>query len=122
MNWYTGDYDRVKGEKLSEGLRVEEAAAAAATTIIPVQEMPRPDNLVDAAVAKGLASACPDMQVGALLADGVDPKNEHQEAWVVCTNHKSSTEYHELVSKAHREENEAGRNVFRRPSDSFRSW
>ena len=84
--------------------------------------MPRPDNRVDAGVAKGLASACPDEQVGTMLADGVDPKNEHQEAWVVCTNHKSSTMHHELVSKAHREENEAGRNLLRRPSDSFRSW
>ena len=122
MNWYTGDHDRVKAAKLAEGLDSEAAAAVAAATIIPVQEMPRPDNRVDAAVAKGLASACPDEQVGAMLADGVDPKNEHQEAWVVCTNHKSSTMHHELVSKAHREENDAGRSLFRRPSDSFRSW
>jgi hypothetical protein len=99
-----------------------QASLEAAAKIIPVQEMPRPDNLVNADVAKGLASVCPDEQVGALLADGVDPKNEHQEAWVVCTNHKSSTLYHELVRKAHREENEAGRNMFRRPSESFRAW
>ena len=122
MNWHTGDHNRAKSAKLGEGLGLEAAAAAAATTTIPVQEMPRPGNLVDAAVAKGLASACPDEQVGELLADGVNPMNEHQEAWVVYTNHKSSTMHHGLVSKAHREENEAGRNLFRRPSDSLRSW
>jgi hypothetical protein len=104
--WYTGDYNKTKKVK----------------TIVPVQEMPRPPNLVNAAVAKGLASVCPDQRVGDLLADGVDPMNTHQEAVVVCTNHKSSTEHHTLVSKAHREENEAGRNMFRRPSKTFRAW
>ena len=90
--------------------------------IVPVQEMPRPPNSVRAEVVAPLSAVCPDAQVGSLLIDGVHPRNKRQEATVVCPNHKSSTEYHELVGKAHREENEAGRSTFHRPSSAFKLW
>ena len=90
--------------------------------IYPVQEMERPASLLIADVIEPLAAMYPDARVGALLTKGVNPKNVHQEATVVCPNHKSSTEHHVLVGKAHREENEAGRNKFLRPSKSFRLW
>jgi hypothetical protein len=68
--------------------------------------------------------ACPDQAVGSLLAVGVHPRNAHQDATVVCPNHASSTKFHELVGKAHQEENEAGSNVFLRPASSgaFQAW
>jgi len=89
-----------------------------------VQEMPLGvgANAVNSALANALASACPDRAAGSLLADGVHPQNAHQDTTVVCNNHKSSTTHHELVSKAHREENAAGRNVFLRPTGAFRAW
>ena len=54
----------------------------------------------------------------------VNPRNAHQDATVVCPNHASSTVFHELVGKAHKEENEAGRNVFLRPpsAGAFTAW
>ena len=89
-----------------------------------MQEMPLGvgANAVNSALANALASACPDRAAGSLLADGVHPQNAHQDTTVVCNNHKSSTTHHELVSKAHREENAAGRNVFLRPTGAFRAW
>ena len=74
--------------------------------------------------AEALAQACPDQAAGSLLAHGVHPKNAHQDATVVCPNHTSSTKFHELVGKAHREENEEGRSVFLRPSSkgAFQAW
>ena len=92
---------------------------------MPVQEMPAgPSNGVDGPVAEALALACPDQAVGSLLAQGVHPRNAHQDATVVCPNHASSTAFHELVGKAHKEENEAGRNVFLRPpsAGAFTAW
>ena len=54
----------------------------------------------------------------------MNPRNAHQDATVVCPNHASSTAFHELVGKAHKEENEAGRNVFLRPpsAGAFTTW
>ena len=92
---------------------------------MPVQEMPKgPSNGVDRPVAEALALACPDQAVGSLLAVGVHPRNAHQDATVVCPNHTSFTKFHELVGKAHQEENEAGRNVFLRPASNgaFQAW
>ena len=89
---------------------------------MPVQEMPKgPGNGVDSALANALSAACPDKAAGSLLADGVHPQNKHQDTTVICNNHASSTKHHELVSKAHREENAAGRNVFLRPTGAFRA-
>ena len=65
--------------------------------------MDRPANSAVAEVIMPLAAMCADERVGALLTEGVHPRNKRQEATVVCHNHKSSTEYHELVSKAHNE-------------------
>jgi hypothetical protein len=48
---------------LAAGASEAQASQEAAATIIPVQEMPRPNNLVNADVAKGLAPVCPDEQV-----------------------------------------------------------
>jgi len=90
--------------------------------IVPVQDMQHPPNSVHAEVVAPLAASCPDEQVGSLLIEGVHPRNERQEATVVCPNHKSSTEYHELVGKAHREEHEAGKSSFHRPSAAFKLW
>ena len=89
-----------------------------------MQEMPlgAGANAVNSALANALASACPDRAAGSLLADGVHPQNAHQDTTVVCNNHKSSTTHHGLVSKAHREENAAGRNVFLCPTGAFRAW
>ena len=107
VSWWCGDYWRTRN--------VED--------IVPVQEMPKgPGNGVDSVLANTLASACPDRAAGSLLADGVHPQNAHQDTTVVCNNHKSSTTHHLLVSKAHREENAAGRNVFLRPTGAFRAW
>jgi hypothetical protein len=81
--------------------------------------MPKgPGNGVDRPVAEALALACPDQAVGSLLAEGVHPRNAHQDATVVGPNHASSTKCHELVGKAHQEENEAGRNVFLHPASN----
>ena len=93
--------------------------------IVPVQEMPAgPSNGVDGQVAEALALACPDQAVGSLLAQGVHPRNAHQDATLVCPNHASSTKFHELVGKAHQEENAAGRNAFLRPAKkgAFQTW
>jgi hypothetical protein len=83
-----------------------------------------PVNGVDRPVAEALALACPDQAVGSLLAVGVHPRNAHQDATVVCPNHASSTKFHELVDKAHQEENKAGRNFFLRPASNgtFQAW
>ena len=107
VTWWLGDYWRTRD----------------VADIVPVQDMPMgPGNGVDAPLAHALASVCPDRGMGSLLADGVHPLNAHQNDTVVCNNHSSSTLHHELVSKAHREENEAGHTVFRRPTSAFRSW
>jgi hypothetical protein len=86
-----------------------------------VQEMPKgPGNGVDSELANALAAACPDRAAGSLLADEVHPRNKHQDASsVICNSHASFTKHHELVSKAHREENAAGRDVFLRSTGGF---
>ena len=109
VTWWLGNYWRTRDVK----------------DIVPVQDMPAGlNNGVDRAVAEALAQACPDQAAGSLLAHGVHPKNAHQDATVVCPNHTSSTKFHELVGKAHREENEEGRSVFLRPSSkgAFQAW
>jgi hypothetical protein len=97
-------------------------AEQAIIKVVPVQEMPRPPGNTNPEVVVPLASMCADTQVGGFLVDGVDPRCEHQEATVVCPNHKSSADHHDLVGKAHAEENEAGRNSFRRPGGAFSLW
>jgi hypothetical protein len=105
--WWLGDYWRTRD----------------VNDIVPVQDMPKgPGNGVDSELANALSAACPDRAAGSLLADGVHPQNKHQDTTVICNNHASSTKHHELVSKAHREENAAGRNVFLRPTGAFRAW
>ena len=106
VSWFVGDY----------------WAEQDISKVVPVQEMPRPPGHTNPEVVVPLASMCTDTQVGGFLVDGVDPRCAHQEATVVCPNHKSSTDHHDLVGKAHAEENEAGRNSFRRPGGAFSLW
>ena len=94
------------------------------STVVPVQAMPPgPPNAVNRDVVSALAATCPDEQVAAILVEGVHPRNRHQDATVVSTNHESSLLHADLVGKAHREQLSLGNIQVRRPEQgAFRVW